>query len=72
MTSGTLVALIMAGVAIFGAIGSTLLLSFRIGGLVGTYNSFMVSTERERASIRTDLVKTSDRLSLHIEHHGTI
>lgn len=70
MNGGELAAFILAGVAVVGAIASVTALSFRIGALVGTVTAFMAASERDRASLRTDIIRQTDRLSLHIEHHG--
>lgn len=72
MSGGELAGIIVAGVAVLGAIGSVLILAFRVGNLVGSVTAFMSASERDRATIRTDLQRQTDRLSLHIEHHGKV
>lgn len=72
MNGGELAGIVVAGVAVLGAIGSVLLLAFRVGNLVGTFTAFMAASERDRATLRTDLQRTSDRIALHIEHHGQV
>lgn len=69
MSSETVAALIIAGVAVLSAIGSVLLLSFRVGSMVGTMTAFMSSSDRDRERLRADLTRQTDRLSLHVEHH---
>lgn len=69
MNGAEIAAFILAGVAVLGAIASVMTLSFRVGTLVGTVTSFMAASERDRAAIRTDLTRQTDRLSMHIEHH---
>jgi hypothetical protein len=70
VTASTIVLMITTGIAIIGAIGSVLLLAFRIGTLVGTNAAFMAASEGDRASLRADLTRLADRFSLHVEHHG--
>lgn len=70
MNGGELAAFILAGVAVLGAIASVMTLSFRVGTLVGTVTSFMAASERDRLALRADLTRQTDRLSMHIEHHG--
>lgn len=70
MSGDTIAAFVMAGVAILGAIASVAMLAFRVGNLVGTVTAFMGASDRDRAGLRADLTRQTDRLSLHIEHHG--
>lgn len=72
MSGGEITGIILAGVAVLGAIGSVLILAFRVGSLVGTVTAFMAASERDRVDLRTSLQRQSDRLSLHIEHHGKV
>lgn len=72
MNADTISALIIAGIAVAGAIGSVLLLAFRVGRIVGTTESFMATSERRYSDLRADLTRQTDRLSLHIEHHGQV
>lgn len=71
MDTATLAALVLAGVAVVGAIGSVLLLSFRVGSLVGKVTFYMESSSKVDTDLRVDLTKLIDRVSMHIEHHGS-
>lgn len=70
MNSEAIASLIVAGIAVISAIGSVLLLGFKVGNLVGTVTAFMAASERDRERLRADLTRQTDRLSMHIEHHG--
>lgn len=70
MNASEIAAFILAGVAVAGAIGSVMALSYRVGTLVGTVTSFMAGSERDRETLRAELQRESDRLSLHIQHHA--
>lgn len=71
MSTQTIISLIVAGLAILGAIGSVLLLAFRVGTVSGTITSFMAASERDREGLRADLTRLTDRFSMHVEHHGS-
>jgi hypothetical protein len=65
-----ILAFVVATIAVLGAIGSVLLLSVKIGGLIGTYTAFMGESKEDRLELHAGALRQADRLSMHIEHHS--
>lgn len=70
MNAQTLVAIIMAAIAILGAIASVVMLSFRTGTLNGTILSFMNRAATDRTEVLTEIGKLDGKLDRHIEQHA--
>jgi hypothetical protein len=60
----------MAGMAIFGTMGSVLLLAFRVGRLTGTMEARMSTSESDRVNIWKQLGALASKVDRHIEGHG--
>lgn len=64
-------ALILAGVAVMGAIGSTLMLSIRIGTLIGKIGAHMEMVTTALAQIWSEIGTINARQDRHVEiFHG--
>lgn len=69
MSTQTIIAIIMASIAILGAIGAVLALAFRTGTLNGTILSFMNRAATDRTEVLTEIGKLDGKLDRHIEQH---
>lgn len=72
MNGETVAAFVLTGITIVSAIGSVLVVGYRVGTLVGTITAFMATSERDRQTLHSEQTRQADRLSLHIEHHGQV
>lgn len=74
MNPDLLVGIVTAGLLVVGLIGSILALTFRIGVLSGKVDSFMATTERDRAEMLKDIGRIDERFERHLDrpHGGTI
>ena len=70
MSGQEVAALIGAGVAVFGAIMSVLLLSFRVGRLVGTVDGFIQGSTADRAQLHSDIGTVERKIDQHVSWHG--
>lgn len=70
MSAQTIIAVIMASIAILGAIGAVLQLAFRMGTLNGTVLAFMGRAATDRTEVLTELGKLDAKLDGHIEWHA--
>lgn len=70
--SGEAIATITAsGAAVFSTILSVLLLSFRVGSLVGEVKGFMAASESDRRSLHAENAVIESKLDNHIARHVT-
>lgn len=69
MNAQTIVAIIMAAIAIIGAIGAVVMLAFRTGTLNGNIMSFMTRAATDRTEVLTEIGKLDGKLDRHIEQH---
>lgn len=67
--SASAVELIMAICAVLGSLGGTLLLSFRVGRLVGTVEGFMKASAADRQALHDADARTDQRLREHLNWH---
>lgn len=70
MSATDVATLAVAGVVIVTAIGSILLLSYRIGRLTGTTEARISYGENDRTHIWEKLGALGSKLDRHIETHG--
>lgn len=69
MSPDLIAALVTAGVAVLGSIGSVLLLAFRVGNLTGKMDARMSSGEVDRTQIWKAISALTDRFNRHTETH---
>jgi len=70
--SGEAIAVITsAGAAVLGSIMSVLLLSFRVGNLVGQVTGFMRASEADRRTLHAENASTESKLDAHIAQHAS-
>lgn len=71
MNAGVITSLIIAGVAVAGAIGSILLLAVRVGTLIGRVDGHIRISDDDRAKLWRELGRSNGRLDRHTEiYHG--
>lgn len=71
MTAQVLSALILAAIAVLGAIGSVLMLSFRVGTLVGKVSAWQERSVADAARIWAEFAALDAKHDKHIEiFHG--
>lgn len=59
---------VLAAVAIVGAIASAFTAAYKVGQLTGTLRAFMSATTEAQQRTRTEVDRLSQRLTRHIEH----
>jgi hypothetical protein len=66
-----LTAVVSAGASAFGAILAVLLLSFRVGSLVGTVRGFMAASDADRSKLHAESTIIESKIDGHIAWHGS-
>lgn len=70
MSSEAIAIIVSSGAAVLGSITSVLLLSFRVGRLVGQVTGFMEASTIDRQSLHAELGGVAGQLDRHIEQHA--
>lgn len=67
--STQIVELIVALVTVISSLAATLLLSFRVGRLVGKVEGFMASSASDRSALHSDIGKLDAEQAAHLAWH---
>jgi hypothetical protein len=69
VSGAALASVVSAGAAVLGTIMSVLLLSFRVGSLVGEVRGFMASSQADRQALHAENATIEAKLDTHIANH---